>query len=219
MRLFWALAAPMCDPTYGRRSSHQSLALSVEIIGHSRIPYEASSFNGQLARQRLIVFSAARVWELECPIATAGSVRRVSVRRLARPRCPAHPRTVLRRLVASRARARRLSARPAIREGELPTWKLEGSPEGQGLARRPHLPHLPCACGCRIGSAATRKPRAHSAHAHRESAVFSRVSAVVPFFRLRFTAFSLTNNYRIYNRIGIFSLNKYLIKRATRHTI
>ena len=114
MRLVWALAAPMCDPTYGRRSSHQSLALSVEIIGHSRIPYEASSFNGQLARQRLIVFSAARVWELECPIATAGSVRRVSVRRLARPRCPARPRTVLRRLVASRARARRLSARPAI---------------------------------------------------------------------------------------------------------
>ena len=182
MRLFWALAAPVRPHIRPPLESPIARSFRRNYRPFTNTLYEASSFNRHFARQRLIVFSAARVWELGCPIATAGSVRRVSVRRLARPRRPARPRTVLRRLVASLAAASLRSPGHPPSEPNRPKREegYSGRTSGQGLARRPHLPRTcpaPAEMQARIRGGA-KTARAYSAHAHRES-VFSRLDCIL----------------------------------------
>jgi len=241
MRLFWALAAPVRPHIRPPLESPIARSFRRNYRPFTNTLYEASSFNRHFARQRLIVFSAARVWELGCPIATAGSVRRVSVRRLARPRRPARPRTVLRRLVAS------LAAASLRSPGHPPSViRTEPSEARRRLFRKDKRTrpgpqaapptHLPCACGdaeARIRGGA-KTARAYSAHAHRES-VFSRLDCILtPHTRdASGVATSLRSarpvdgagsshdkrNILEYIYLAILSLNKYLIKRAARHTI
>ena len=179
MRLFWALAAPVRPHIRPPLESPIARSFRRNYRPFTNTLYEASSFNRHFARQRLIVFSAARVWELGCPIATAGSVRRVSVRRLARPRRPARPRTVLRRLVASLAAASAPLARPSpIRtepsEARRRLFRKDKQADKAWPAgRTSHAPALRLR-RCRLGSAAARKPRAHIAHT-RTGKVFSLV--------------------------------------------